>query len=224
MIKPVTSSSDAPRVQAGSPSALAMAQTTAAISGGWSTYPTRPSRLTTKSIRRRAEPAFGARVTGSLRSGADMNGTGANVTVTMFGRIPPHQLTATAGTYSDTRRRAKPALRPRAAARRRRRAECRGGSGRNRRDCRSARYPSPGCRSAACDVQPYQYRSYLPDLMPEPSQGNARLQLRRALPSPSRYPFLISVRCSGSGATFAFDHNATRSRSNVPPDRPRPGG
>ena len=39
---------------------------------------------------------------GSLRSGADMNGSGTNVTVTMFGRIPPHQLTATAGTYGDT--------------------------------------------------------------------------------------------------------------------------
>jgi spore coat protein U-like protein len=31
-----------------------------------------------------------------------MNGSGTNVTVTMFGRIPPHQLTATAGTYGDT--------------------------------------------------------------------------------------------------------------------------
>lgn len=39
---------------------------------------------------------------GSLRSGADMNGSGTSVTVTMFGRIPPHQLTATAGTYGDT--------------------------------------------------------------------------------------------------------------------------
>jgi len=39
---------------------------------------------------------------GSHRSGADMNGTGSNVTVTMFGRIPPHQLTATAGSYNDT--------------------------------------------------------------------------------------------------------------------------
>jgi spore coat protein U-like protein len=39
---------------------------------------------------------------GADRSGTDMNGTGDNVTVTMFGRIPPHQLLATAGTYNDT--------------------------------------------------------------------------------------------------------------------------
>jgi spore coat protein U-like protein len=39
---------------------------------------------------------------GSPRSGTDMNGVGDYVTVTMFGRIPPRQLQATAGTYSDT--------------------------------------------------------------------------------------------------------------------------
>jgi len=39
---------------------------------------------------------------GLVRSGADMDGTGSNVTVTMFGRIPAHQLSATAGTYNDT--------------------------------------------------------------------------------------------------------------------------
>jgi spore coat protein U-like protein len=39
---------------------------------------------------------------GQLRSGADLNGTGSNVTVTMYGRIPPHQLQATAGSYNDT--------------------------------------------------------------------------------------------------------------------------
>jgi len=39
---------------------------------------------------------------GSVRSGPDMDGTGSNVTVTMYGRIPPHQLQATAGTYRDT--------------------------------------------------------------------------------------------------------------------------
>jgi spore coat protein U-like protein len=39
---------------------------------------------------------------GSVRSGADLTGTGANVTVTMYGRIPPHQLQGTAGAYSDT--------------------------------------------------------------------------------------------------------------------------
>jgi spore coat protein U-like protein len=39
---------------------------------------------------------------GVFRAGADLIGTGTNVTVTMFGRIPPHQLSATAGTYNDT--------------------------------------------------------------------------------------------------------------------------
>jgi len=39
---------------------------------------------------------------GSVRSGTDLNGSGSNVTVTMYGRIPPHQLQATAGTYNDT--------------------------------------------------------------------------------------------------------------------------
>jgi spore coat protein U-like protein len=39
---------------------------------------------------------------GSLRSGSDLDGTGAVVSVTMYGRIPPAQLGATAGTYSDT--------------------------------------------------------------------------------------------------------------------------
>ncbi len=39
---------------------------------------------------------------GQVRTGPDLNGTGANVTVTMYGRIPPHQLQATAGTYNDT--------------------------------------------------------------------------------------------------------------------------
>jgi spore coat protein U-like protein len=39
---------------------------------------------------------------GAVRSGADLNGTGFSMTVTMFGRIPPHQLSASAGTYNDT--------------------------------------------------------------------------------------------------------------------------
>jgi spore coat protein U-like protein len=39
---------------------------------------------------------------GSLRSGADLNGTGSIVSVTMYGRIPPAQLGATAGAYNDT--------------------------------------------------------------------------------------------------------------------------
>jgi spore coat protein U-like protein len=39
---------------------------------------------------------------GQVRSGADLVGTGSNVTVTMYGRIPPHQLQATAGSYNDT--------------------------------------------------------------------------------------------------------------------------
>ena len=39
---------------------------------------------------------------GSLRSGSDLDGTGTNIVVTMYGRIPPHQLQATAGAYTDT--------------------------------------------------------------------------------------------------------------------------
>jgi spore coat protein U-like protein len=39
---------------------------------------------------------------GQFRSGADLTGTGSNVIVTMYGRIPPHQLQATAGSYNDT--------------------------------------------------------------------------------------------------------------------------
>jgi len=39
---------------------------------------------------------------GLPRSGADLNGTGSNVVVTMYGRIPPRQLRATAGAYNDT--------------------------------------------------------------------------------------------------------------------------
>lgn len=39
---------------------------------------------------------------GQVRSGPDLDGTGTNVIVTMYGRIPPHQLQATAGTYTDT--------------------------------------------------------------------------------------------------------------------------
>jgi spore coat protein U-like protein len=39
---------------------------------------------------------------GSVRSGADLNGTGLAVAVTMYGRIPPGQLGAIAGTYNDT--------------------------------------------------------------------------------------------------------------------------
>jgi spore coat protein U-like protein len=39
---------------------------------------------------------------GTARSGSDLDGTGANVVVTMYGRIPPHQLQATAGSYTDT--------------------------------------------------------------------------------------------------------------------------
>lgn len=45
---------------------------------------------------------WGAGDGGTVRSGADLNGTGADVAVTMFGRIPGGQLTATAGAYSDT--------------------------------------------------------------------------------------------------------------------------
>ena len=39
---------------------------------------------------------------GALRAGSDLNGTGLNMTVTMYGRIPPHQLSASSGTYNDT--------------------------------------------------------------------------------------------------------------------------
>lgn len=39
---------------------------------------------------------------GRVRAGADLNGSGSNVTVTMYGRIRAHQLQATAGTYNDT--------------------------------------------------------------------------------------------------------------------------
>jgi spore coat protein U-like protein len=39
---------------------------------------------------------------GKVRSGPDLSGNGSNVTVTMYGRIPAHQLHATAGTYNDT--------------------------------------------------------------------------------------------------------------------------
>ncbi len=45
---------------------------------------------------------WGVGDSGSLRSGPDLNGTGAVVSVTMYGRIPPAQLAATAGTYNDT--------------------------------------------------------------------------------------------------------------------------
>ena len=45
---------------------------------------------------------WGAGDGGSVRSGADLNGTGNVVAVTMYGRIPPAQLSAIAGAYSDT--------------------------------------------------------------------------------------------------------------------------
>jgi spore coat protein U-like protein len=45
---------------------------------------------------------WGAGDGGSVRSGADLNGTGSVVAVTMYGRIPPGQLGAIAGPYSDT--------------------------------------------------------------------------------------------------------------------------
>lgn len=45
---------------------------------------------------------WGVGDSGSLRSGSDLNGTGLRVSVTMYGRIPPAQLAATAGTYNDT--------------------------------------------------------------------------------------------------------------------------
>ena len=45
---------------------------------------------------------WGAGDGGSVRSGADLNGTGNVMAVTMYGRIPPAQLAAIAGAYSDT--------------------------------------------------------------------------------------------------------------------------
>jgi spore coat protein U-like protein len=45
---------------------------------------------------------WGVGDSGTLRSGSDLNGTGTVVAVTMYGRIPPAQLAATAGTYNDT--------------------------------------------------------------------------------------------------------------------------
>jgi spore coat protein U-like protein len=45
---------------------------------------------------------WGAGDSGTVRSGADMNGTGNVVAVTMYGRIPPAQLSAMAGAYTDT--------------------------------------------------------------------------------------------------------------------------
>jgi len=45
---------------------------------------------------------WGAGDGGSVRSGVDLNGTGNVVAVTMYGRIPPAQLSAIAGAYSDT--------------------------------------------------------------------------------------------------------------------------
>ena len=45
---------------------------------------------------------WGAGDGGTVRSGADLNGTGNVVAVTMYGRIPPAQLSAIAGVYNDT--------------------------------------------------------------------------------------------------------------------------
>jgi spore coat protein U-like protein len=45
---------------------------------------------------------WGAGDGGSVRSGADLDGTGGRVAVTMYGRIPPGQLAAVAGGYNDT--------------------------------------------------------------------------------------------------------------------------
>ena len=45
---------------------------------------------------------WGAGDGGSLRSGSDLDGTGSVVAVTMYGRIPPGQLSAPAGAYTDT--------------------------------------------------------------------------------------------------------------------------
>jgi spore coat protein U-like protein len=39
---------------------------------------------------------------GSVRSGSDLEGTGTDVYVTMYGRIPPAQISALPGTYNDT--------------------------------------------------------------------------------------------------------------------------
>jgi spore coat protein U-like protein len=44
---------------------------------------------------------WGAGDGGTVRSGADLNGTGNVVAVTMYGRIPPSQLSAIAGAYVD---------------------------------------------------------------------------------------------------------------------------
>jgi spore coat protein U-like protein len=45
---------------------------------------------------------WGAGDGGTVRAGPDMDGTGSFVAVTMYGRIPPGQLSAIAGAYSDT--------------------------------------------------------------------------------------------------------------------------
>jgi spore coat protein U-like protein len=45
---------------------------------------------------------WGAGYGGTVRTGTDLNGTGNVVAVTMYGRIPPAQLSAIAGAYSDT--------------------------------------------------------------------------------------------------------------------------
>jgi spore coat protein U-like protein len=39
---------------------------------------------------------------GSVRSGTDLDGTGTDVSVTMYGRIPPAQILAIPGGYDDT--------------------------------------------------------------------------------------------------------------------------
>ncbi len=39
---------------------------------------------------------------GPVRSGSDLDGTGSDVSVTMYGRIPPAQTSASPGTYNDT--------------------------------------------------------------------------------------------------------------------------
>jgi spore coat protein U-like protein len=44
---------------------------------------------------------WGAGDGGTVRSGADLNGTGNVVAVSMYGRIPPAQLSAIAGAYVD---------------------------------------------------------------------------------------------------------------------------
>jgi spore coat protein U-like protein len=45
---------------------------------------------------------WGSGDSGSANSGSTLNGTGADVTVTMYGRIPSAQLQAISGSYSDT--------------------------------------------------------------------------------------------------------------------------